>query len=71
MTIELPASTRTLTSRRAGQGIGHSAGFTLLEMLAVPGLITLVLGISVVSISGIQDEDRLRRAASQTEPTAR
>lgn len=71
MTIELPASTRTLTSRRAGPGIRHSAGFTLLEMLAVLGLITLVLGISVVSISGIQDEDRLRRAASQIETTAR
>ena len=71
MTIELPVSKQALTSRRAGQGIRHSAGFTLLEMLAVLGLLTLILGISVISISGVQDEDRLRRAASQIETTAR
>jgi len=71
MTIELPASKRTLTSHRAGQGIRHSAGFTLLEILSVLGLLTLILGVSVVSLSGIQDEDRLRRAASKIETTAR
>lgn len=49
---------------------GRSA-FTLLEILAVMALLSLILGISVISISGVQDEDRLRRAASMIETTAR
>lgn len=48
----------------------HQA-FTLIEILVVLSIITLMLGISIISISGIKDEDRLRRAVAMIETTAR
>ena len=46
-------------------------GFTLLEILVTLGIISFILGISIISISGVQEEDRLRRAVSVMETTAR
>ncbi len=64
--------------QRSGiRALRHSArsmscvAFTLLELLAVLCLIVLLLGVSIVSISGIQEEDRLRRAVALIENTAR
>lgn len=64
------------TTRRAGFvihssfAIRHSA-FTLIEILVVMCVIVLMLGISIISIAGVKDEDRLRRAVAVIETTAR
>ena len=67
----------TLFSQR---GIRHSsfvirhsreAGFTLLEIIVAMSLTLLIIGIAVVSISGVRAEDKLRRAAAVIETTAR
>lgn len=50
--------------------IRHS-GFTLVEICIAMGLCMLLLGIATLSFTGIQDEARLRRAASEIESTAR
>jgi type II secretory pathway pseudopilin PulG len=57
----------------AQRGIRHSraAGFTLLEIIVAMSLLILVIGIAVMSISGVHDEDRLRRAAAVIETSAR
>ncbi len=55
--------------------IRHSSfqrsGFTLLEILVVLGLLMMLFGVSIISISGIKEEDRLRRAVALIETTAR
>lgn len=50
--------------------VRHSA-FTLIEILVVMSIIVLMLGISIISIAGVKDEDRLRRAVAVIESTAR
>jgi prepilin-type N-terminal cleavage/methylation domain-containing protein len=50
--------------------IRHSA-FTLIEILVVMSILVLMLGISIISISGVKEEDRLRRAVAVIETTAR
>lgn len=47
------------------------SGFTLLEMLVVLTIITLLFGVSIISIAGVKDEDRLRRAVAMIETSAR
>lgn len=47
------------------------SGFTLLEILVVLGLLMMLFGVSIISISGIKEEDRLRRAVALIETTAR
>jgi prepilin-type N-terminal cleavage/methylation domain-containing protein len=76
MTKEIPMNECPMTNnsvRHSSFAIPHSraAGFTLVEMLVVLAVITLMLGISIISISGIKDEDRLRRAVAVIETTAR
>jgi prepilin-type N-terminal cleavage/methylation domain-containing protein len=51
--------------------VPHRSAFTLIEILVVLSIISLMLGISIISISGIKDEDRLRRAVAMIETTAR
>jgi len=53
----------------APRGLRH--GFTLVEMLVALGITMLILGISIISIAGVQKEDQLRRAVSMIETTAR
>ncbi|MFN7564949.1 MAG: hypothetical protein ACK5TH_24495, partial [Prosthecobacter sp.] len=43
------------------------SGFTLLEILVVLGLLMMLFGVSIISISGIKEEDRLRRAVAMIE----
>lgn len=59
--------------RHSSFAISHSraAGFTLVEILVVLAVLTLMLGISIVSISGVKEEDRLRRTVAVIETTAR
>ena len=45
--------------------------FTLLEVCLALTLATLVLGVAVLGISGLQAEAALKRSASQVETTAR
>lgn len=52
------------------RGIRHSA-FTLVEICIAMALSMLLLGIATFAISGLQDEARLKRTASQMETTAR
>lgn len=63
------------TTRHSGFVIRHSSfqrsGFTLLEILVVLGLLMVLFGVSIISISGIKEEDRLRRAVALIETTAR
>ena len=47
------------------------SAFTLLEILVVLGLLMMLFGVSIISISGIKEEDRLRRAVALIETTAR
>jgi type II secretory pathway pseudopilin PulG len=64
----------------AQRGIQHSvfairhsraAGFTLLEIIVAMSLLILIIGIAVMSISGVHDEDKLRRAVAVIETSAR
>ena len=66
MSNEAPFRVRPLTSP-----LVRRSGFTLLEILVTLGIISFILGISIISISGVQEEDRLRRAVSVIETTAR
>lgn len=66
MTTASPFRVQPLTTRMV-----RRAGFTLLEILVTLGIISFILGISIISISGVQEEDRLRRAVSVIETTAR
>lgn len=73
MTKKCPNTECRMTSRNtrhSGFVIRHSA-FTLIEILVVLSIITLLLGVSIISISGVKEEDRLRRAVSMIETTAR
>jgi prepilin-type N-terminal cleavage/methylation domain-containing protein len=60
----------TLNTGRAGQRRAPG-GFTLLEVIVAMSIGLLVLGVSVLSISGVQDENRLRRMATDIEGTVR
>ena len=59
--------------RHSSFAIRHSrkAGFTLVEICIAMALCMMLLGISTLAISGLQDEAKLKRAASQMETTAR
>jgi type II secretory pathway pseudopilin PulG len=48
-----------------------SAGFTLLEVCIALTIAMLILGVSVMGISGVQDEQRLRESAAEIEASAR
>jgi type II secretory pathway pseudopilin PulG len=47
------------------------SGFTLVEICIAMGLCMLLLGIATLSFTGLQDEARLKRSASEIESTAR
>lgn len=63
--LQLSSFILHLSSRKTRQA------FTLLEMLVVLTIITLLFGVSIISIAGIKDEDRLRRAVATIETSAR
>lgn len=51
---------------------GSSArAFTLIELILAMTITILVIGVATLSISGVRDEDRLRRAAAIIETSAR
>lgn len=52
------------------RGTRHSA-FTLIELIMAMAITILVIGVAVLSISGVRDEDKLRRAAAVIETSAR
>lgn len=68
---------RTVTNHseaKSGSGLGvrHSApGFTLIEICIAMGLCMLILGIGALSITGMQDQAKLKKTASEIELTAR
>lgn len=47
------------------------AGFTLLEVIVALSIALLLIGISTLSINGIQDEHKLRKISALIENTAR
>ena len=47
------------------------AGFTLIEVCIAMTIAMLILGVSVLGISGVQDEQKLRESAAMIESTAR
>ena len=57
--------------RHSSFGLRHSAGFTLVEICIALGLCMLLLGIATLSVTGLQDQARLKRTASEIESTAR
>ncbi len=63
--LQLSSFILHLSSRKTRQA------FTLLELLVVLSIITLLFGVSIISIAGIKDEDRLRRAVAMIETSAR
>ena len=67
----LNASTNKRLTTLLDQRGGRRAAFTLIEVIMAMTIILLVIGVAVLSISGVRDEDKLRRAASVIETTAR
>ena len=67
----LNASTNKHPTTLLDQRGGRRAAFTLIEVIMAITIILLVIGVAVLSISGVRDEDKLRRAASMIETTAR
>jgi prepilin-type N-terminal cleavage/methylation domain-containing protein len=67
----LNASTIKRPATLLDQRDGRRAAFTLIEVIMAMTIILLVIGVAVLSISGVRDEDKLRRAASVIETTAR
>ena len=53
--------------------ISHSrpSGFTLVEVIVALSLAMLLIGVAALSITAVNDENQLRREASQIEITAR
>ena len=47
------------------------AGFTLIEVCIAMTIAMLILGVAVLGISGVQEEQKLREAAAMIESTAR
>ena len=47
------------------------SGFTLLEVCVALTIAMLILGVSVMGITGVQEEQRLRESAASIEATAR
>ena len=47
------------------------AAFTLIEVCIAMTIAMLILGVAVLGISGVQDEQKLRESASMIESTAR
>jgi type II secretory pathway pseudopilin PulG len=60
----------TATTQRTLRGLRRSA-FTLIELIMAMTITILVIGVAVLSISGVRAEDKLRRAAAVIETTAR
>ncbi len=60
----------SLSPQRGFAVIRHSA-FTLIELCLAMTITILVIGVAVLSISGVRAEDKLRRAAAIIETTAR
>ena len=48
-----------------------AAGFTLIEVCIAMTIAMLILGVAVLGISGVQDEQNLRETAARIESTAR
>jgi type II secretory pathway pseudopilin PulG len=48
-----------------------AAGFTLIEVCIAMTIGMLILGVAVLSISGVRDEQKLRESAANIESTAR
>ena len=65
--------TRTAITLNAGRASLRLAprAFTLLEVIVAMSIGLIVLGVSVLSISGVQDDNRLRRVATDIEGTVR
>ena len=65
----------TSARRRVGKSKREACatlrGFTLLEVIIAMSIGVVILGVSVLGISGVQDENRLRRVATDIETTAR
>jgi len=51
--------------------INRSKGFTLLEVCIALTIAMLILGVSVLGITGVQEEQRLRETAAAIESSAR
>lgn len=66
-TVSTNSPSVTLFAQRAGR----RAAFTLIELIMAMTITILVIGVAVLSISGVRDEDKLRRAAAVIETTAR
>ncbi len=66
----MKAIERTPATQLNLRGIRRSA-FTLIELIMAMTITILVIGVAVLSISGVRDEDKLRRAAAIIETTAR
>ena len=70
MTNLQTVSKHTKTKPGSGLGFRHS-GFTLVEICIALGLCMMLLGIATLSMTGMQDQARLKRTASEIEATAR
>ncbi len=54
-----------------GSKIRRNAGFTLVEICIAMGLCMLLLGVATLSITGMQDQARLKRTAAELEMKVR
>lgn len=75
-TMRLPAPTqqRKVESHHSIIPSFHhfaASGFTLVEVIVALSVAMLVIGVAALSITAVNDENKLRRSASQIELTAR
>lgn len=68
-----PAKTCPVTGPgfRRSRLVLRPSGFTLIEICIAMGLCMLLLGIGVLSVTGMQDQARLRKTTAEIEGTAR
>ena len=67
----MTSATGNSAMRKVTRGRTCRRGFTLLEVIVAMSIGMAVIGVAVLSLSGVQDENRLRRMATEIEGTVR
>lgn len=69
--MEQPRSIPAVICFRINPALRRPPGFTLVEIIIALSIAMLIIGVATLSITGLNDENRLRKAATAIEQTAR